>query len=77
MNFQVLRDSVSYYKDVKEGNLAMCRALEEMRNETRTETRKQTLEEVAKALLLDGMPLSKISSILNIPEEEVKDLCEA
>ena len=33
MHYDVLRESVSYYKDNKEGTTAMCRSLEEMRNE--------------------------------------------
>ena len=78
---KVLRDSVSYYKDSKEGNSTMCRALEEMRNETaaitREETRKETLTEVIHNMVSNNISIDSIASILNLPPEEVQELYQA
>ena len=55
----------------------MCRSLEEMRNETAEITRKETLEEVVRAMLSGGMTVETISTMLNLPFEEVQSFCEA
>lgn len=77
MHYQKLRNAVSYYKSTKEGTRKMCRSLEEMRNETAEITRKETLEEVVRAMLSGGMTVETISTMLNLPFEEVQSFCEA
>ena len=69
---KVLRDSVSYYKDSKEGANSMCRALEDMRNDTRN----QTLSEVIQNMISSGMTIDAIASMLKLPIEEVQTLCQ-
>lgn len=59
----------------------MCRALEQMRNETaaitREETRKETLTEVIHNMVSNNISIDSIASILNLPPEEVQELYQA
>lgn len=71
MNYGVLADRVKFFKESKEGILAMCRAMEEMRSQTLREG----MVEVAKRLLSDGtLSLEKIAECVGLPLDEVKKL---
>ena len=71
MNYQILADRVRYFKQEKEGVLAMCRMLEEMRNETALETTKK----FALRLIIRGKDtLEEIAEITNLSLEEINHL---
>lgn len=71
MNYSVLADRVKFFKESKEGILIMCRAMEDMGNQTLREG----MIEVAKRLLSDGtLTLEKIAECVGLPLEEVKKL---
>ena len=84
MHYDVLRESVSYYKDHKEGTTAMCRSLEEMRNEYeekglqkgREQGRKQGLEQGEAIGTINNMKSTATSLIKNgISPEEIIRMC--
>ncbi|MCM1134347.1 MAG: PD-(D/E)XK nuclease family transposase [Clostridium sp.] len=71
MYYGTLADRVRFFKESKEGIEIMCRAMEDMRN--------QTLKEgaiiSAKRMLTDGiLTLEKIAEYAGLPLEEVKQL---
>ncbi len=71
MYYKVLADRVKFFKESKEGVEIMCRAMEDMRN--------QTLKEAAiisaKKMLADGiLTLEKIAEYAGISLDEVKEL---
>ena len=71
MNYQIIADRVRYFKQEKEGVLAMCRMLEEMRNETALEMTK----EFALRLIIRGKDtLEEIAEITDLPLEEINHL---
>ena len=71
MYYKVLADRVFYFKKEEEGVLAMCRMLEEMRNETALETTK----EFALRLIIRGKDtLEEIAEITNLPLEEINHI---
>lgn len=73
MHYQILADRVRFFKQDKEGVLAMCRMLEEMRNETALETTK----EFALRLIIRGKDTpEEIAQITNLPIEEINHLKE-
>lgn len=71
MYYGVLADRVRFFKESKEGVEIMCRAMEDMRD--------QTLKEAAiisaKKMLADGiLTLEKIAEYAGISLDEVKEL---
>jgi len=75
MNYQILADRVRYFKQEKEGVIAMCRMLEEMRNETALETALKTTKEFAFRLIIRGKDTpEEIAEITNLPLEEINHL---
>ena len=66
----LLAERVRYFKEDARGVGGMCRALEEMRNETAHEK----AVEVALAMLADDMPYEKVAKYAGLPLEEVKAL---
>ena len=46
MNYELLRKATRYYKESPEGVELMCKAFEDLRNETREEERVNTLRKV-------------------------------
>ena len=71
MNYPVLAQRVRYFKEDTKGVATMCRAFEEVREETKHE---QSIE-IAKSLLEVGkMTYEEIAQSVQLPVEEVKAL---
>lgn len=81
MNYEVLAERVSFFKEQKEGVAIMCKVMEDMRLQEREEGREEGLKagqagekrEVAIRMLQIGKyTLEEISDIADIPLDEVK-----
>lgn len=70
MFYPVLANRVQYFKQDAKGVATMCRAMEEMRNET---VRERNIE-CALEMLADGMPYEKVAKYSKLTLEEVKAL---
>lgn len=71
MYYGVLADRVRFFKESKEGIAVMCKAMEDMRNQTL----KEGMINVAKRMLTDGtLTLEKIAEYVGLPLDEVKKL---
>ena len=71
MYFNVLADRVRFFKESKEGVAIMCKAMEDMRNQERLERDR----EIALRMIQAGKySLEEISSITELPLDEVKSL---
>ena len=70
MNYSVLAQRVRYFKEDMTGVATMCRAFEEVREETK---REQAIES-AKTMLADGLPYEQIARYTKLSVEEVKAL---
>ncbi len=71
MHYGVLADRVRFFKESKEGVAIMCRAMEDMRNQTLREG----MMEVARRMLAAGRyALEEISEISGLSLDEVKNL---
>lgn len=71
MYYGTLADRVRFFKESKEGIEIMCRAMEEMRNQTL----KEGAINSAKRMLADGiLTLEKIAEYAGLPLDEVKKL---
>ena len=70
MFYPVLANRVQYFKQDAKGVATMCRAMEEMRNET---VRERNIE-CALEMLEDGMPYEKVAKYSKLTLEEVKAL---
>ena len=67
MNFELMAERTRYLKENPKGVEEMCKVMEDMRNES--------LKEVAKRMLSDGMlTLEKVSEYVGLPLEEVTKL---
>ena len=73
MNYGILAERARYFKESKEGVAIMCKAMEDMRNQTL----KDGMIDVAKRMLADGtLSLEKIAEYSGLSIEEVKTLEE-
>jgi hypothetical protein len=71
MYYETLADRVRFFKESKEGILIMCKAMEDMRNQTL----KEGMKEVALRMLAAGKyALEEIVNISGLSLEEVKQL---
>lgn len=71
MYYDKLADRVRFFKESKEGIAIMCKAMEDMRNQTLREG----MIEVAKKLLSDGtLTLEKIAECVGLSLDEVRKL---
>ena len=71
MYYDVLADRVKFFKESKEGIAVMCKAMEDMRNQTL----KEGMINVAKRMLADGtLTLEKIAEYVGLSLDEVKKL---
>lgn len=69
MYYGILADRVRFFKESKEGIEIMCRAMEDMRNQTL----KEGMINVAKKMLEDGtITFEKIAEFVGLSVEEVK-----
>lgn len=75
MNYGVLADRVRFFKETKEGVATMCKAMEDMRNESFKEGQKDRCIKTAKKMLSDGvLSLEKIAEYSDLSVEEVREL---
>lgn len=73
MNYKILADRVRYFKEDEKGVATMCKAMEEMRNETAHEKAVQ----IAKRMLKSGkLSYEEIAEFAELTVEEVKALDE-
>ena len=71
MKYKILADRVRYFKEDEKGVATMCRAMEEMRNETAREKAVQ----IAKRMLQSGkLSYEEVAEIAELTIEEVKAL---
>ena len=71
MYYRTLADRVRFFKESKEGIEIMCRAMEDMRNQTL----KEGMINVAKKMLEDGtITLEKIAEFVGLSVDEVRKL---
>ena len=75
MNYPVLAQRVRYFKEDTKGVTNMCRAIEEMREETAREATHAKAVAVAQKMLNAGkMSYEEISDFVDLPVEEIKAL---
>ena len=73
MNYKILAERVRYFKEDEKGVATMCRAMEEMRNETAHEKAVQ----IARRMLKSGkLSYEEIAEFVELTVEEVKNLDE-
>ena len=71
MKYRTLAERVRYFKEDEKGVAAMCKAMEDMRNEAKLEERK----EIACSLLADGeLSYEKIAKHTGFTVEEIQKL---
>lgn len=79
MYYNELAERVRFFKEDKEGILIMCKAMEDMRNESLQEGikegRRESMKVAAERMLADGtLALEKIAEYVGLSLEEVKKL---
>ena len=67
MNFELLKDATRYYKETQEGVEYMCKAFEEVRNESKQEEKISNLKAMMETLSLNAQ---QAMDALKIPTEE-------
>lgn len=71
MYYNILAERVRYFKEDKEGVATMCRAMEEMRNETAEKTAFATnVAAIGKMMKKFNITVQEALSVLEIPESE-------
>lgn len=71
ITYEVFAERVRYFKEDAEGVAAMCKAMEDMRNEAVMDERKDV---ACRLLKMGGMALDKIAEISKLSIEEVRML---
>lgn len=75
MYYGTLADRVRFFKESEEGIQIMCRAMEDMRDQSLREGKKEGKKEVAKKMLEDGtISTEKIAEFVGLSVEEVEKL---
>lgn len=70
MHYKELADKVRYFKEDEKGVAAMCKVMEDMRNEAVEKDRIQN----AKEMLKDGISIEKVAQYSRLAIERVKEL---
>ena len=73
ITYEVLAERVRYFKEDEEGVAAMCKAMEDMRNEATLEKAKKT---ALNMLMLCKLSYEEIAQCAELPVDEVKALAE-
>ena len=77
MNYQQLAKKARFFKENEEGKAAMCKVLEDMRNETAREAAELKSIEIAKRLIAQGkLSLEDIADAADLPVEKVREISE-
>lgn len=74
MNYPVLAQRVRYFKEDAKGVTTMCKAMEEMRNETAREATHAKAVAIAQKMLKAGMAYETIADMVELSLDEVKAL---
>lgn len=75
MHYGILADRVRFFKESKEGVAIMCKAMEDMRNESLKEGMKKNKQETALRMLAAGKyGLEEIALVVGLPLDEVREL---
>ena len=75
--YQQLAKKARLFKENEEGKAAMCKVLEDMRNETAREAAELKSIEIAKRLIAQGkLSLEDIADAADLPVEKVRELSE-
>ena len=69
ITYQVITERVRYFKEDEEGVAAMCKAMEDMRNEAALEKAKKT---AINMLFLGKLSYEEIAQCTELPLDEVK-----
>ena len=72
MNYQQLAKKARFFKENEEGKAAMCKVLEDMRNET---AERKSIE-IAQRMLEDGMEIEKVAKYSELKLEKVQELTQ-
>ena len=72
MNYQQLAKKARFFKENEEGKAAMCKVLEDMRNET---AERKSIE-IAQRMLEDGMEIEKVAKYSGLKLEKVQELAQ-
>ena len=71
MKYDVLADRVRYFKEDEKGVAAMCKAMEDMREETRLAERRA----IARKMIKKGaLPLEEIAEYADLPLSEIEEM---
>lgn len=73
MNYKELSDKVRYYKETEEGVENMCKAFDDLREETAQKTRVEN----AVKMIEDGLDLDRVAKYSGLPIEKVRELAGA
>lgn len=77
MNYPVLAERVRYFKESEKGVEAMCKVMEDMRNETARETARFERQQFAKRLLImNKLSIEEIAESSGLTVAEVEALAE-
>lgn len=74
MRYPILAERVRYFKEDTKGVVTMCRAFEEVREETRRETTRENSIALARTMLADGLPYDMVAKYAKLSLEELKEL---
>jgi len=73
MNYQQLAKKARFFKENEEGKAAMCKVLEDMKNET---AERNSIEIVKRLIAQGKLSLEDIAEAVNLPVEKVRELSE-
>lgn len=73
MHYKPLYERTKYFKETEEGVAAMCKMMEDMRNEA---TREAAIKTASKLLRFEKLSCEKVAEYTNLPLEEVKKLAK-
>jgi len=73
MNYKELSDKVRYYKETEEGVENMCKAFDDLREETAQKTRVEN----AVKMIEDGLDLDRVAKYSGLPIDKVRELAGA
>ncbi len=74
MHYAVLAKRVHYYKETEGGTESMCRAVEKLYNDGVKRGIERDKREVAKNLLLMGMPHEQVAKAVNLSPERIREI---
>lgn len=76
MYYSILAEKVKYFKETEGSNAAMCKMMEDMRNEAATQAANEKAIENAKRMLNDKLSLKKVAEYTDLSLKEIKKIHE-